>query len=227
MAPSVSVLTVFDCTSKFASCLYYWGREPEGEEGGGHYNAQLFHGSRHRNASHLSRFDFCSYDSKLRLTFPVQGTEYDKRFLSPLLTVSWFFWASCDALFTLHTLLLSWHKLEKKCEEIEAQKPITFMLLGPDCEPVFYHIHPYTPDELIFKSVHLREIFQYPNSVTKLLRHCPQIVVTSVNKTIHTPSPFLHSKWWLLFPTDSSNSGASLHRGCEEKKAFFSAFWSR
>ena len=92
------------------------------------------------------------------------------------------------------------------------------MLLGPDCELVLYHIPPYTPDELIFKS------FQYPNSVTKVLRHCPQIVVTSVNKTIHTPSPFLHSKWWLLFPTDSSNSGASLHRGCEERKAFFSAF---
>lgn len=113
---------------------------------------------------------------------------------------------------------------KKKCEEIEAQKPITFMLLGPDCEPVLYHIHPYTPDELIFKSFHLREIFQYPNSVTKVLRHCPQIVVTSVNKTIHTPSPFLHSKWLLLFPTDSSNSNASLHRGCEKRKAFFSAF---
>lgn len=64
------------------------------------------------------------------------------------------------------------------------------MLLGPDCEPVLYHIPPYTPDELSFKSFHLREIFQYPNSVTKLLRHSPQIGVTSENKTIHTPSPF-------------------------------------
>ena len=56
-------------------------------------------------------------------------------------------------------------------------------------------------------------------SVTKLLRPCPQINgVTSENKTIHTPPPPppLHSKLGcLLFPTGSLNSSTTTY--CMER----------
>ena len=35
MAPSVFVLTVFDCMSKFASCLYYCGESRKAGKGAG------------------------------------------------------------------------------------------------------------------------------------------------------------------------------------------------